>query len=198
MGTWGPGNFDSDTAADHLSILASKLVTDIATAMSGDLVGLEPDEWDGTTVPCNVELLTLIAKQRWVGVTLPAPDAVAAWSTTFVGVWDASIDDLGPSPTWKHARREVLVRTFAELELLCAREAASRAEQPAVKVTPAAKRSSKAAAKRSSKASAKSSSAGAARSSSKAAARSSSSAAAPAKSKGSTQGRYAPKRGRRK
>ncbi len=127
MGTWGPGNFDSDTAADHLSVLADKLVTDIETAMSGEPTGLEPDEWDGTTVPCNVELLTLLAKQRWVGVTLPAPATVAAWGTRFVEVWDGSIDGLTPKPEWKLARREVLVRTFAELEELCAREAASQA-----------------------------------------------------------------------
>lgn len=146
MGTWGPGNFDSDTAADHVSMLASKLVTDIETAMNGDAVALEPDEWDGTTVPCNVELLTLIAKQGWVGVTLPAPDIVAGWGTKFVGIWAASIDGLDPSPQWKARRRDVLVRTFAELEALCARERSAvknprptRAKKRAAKKAPTRK-----------------------------------------------------------
>lgn len=130
MGTWGPGNFDSDTAADLVSTLASKLVHDIETAMQGDPVGLEPDEWDGTTVPCNVELLTLIAKQGWVGVVLPAPEVVAGWRTTFVSVWDASVDGLKPSPEWKTQRREVLLTTFAELEASSARELATTTKPP--------------------------------------------------------------------
>jgi hypothetical protein len=29
MGSWGAGNFDEDTAADHLSIITGQLVEDI-------------------------------------------------------------------------------------------------------------------------------------------------------------------------
>ena len=121
MGTWGSGNFDSDTAADFLSELVASIVSKLETAMSGDDVSLEPDEWEGTTVPCTVELLALLARQRWVGVTLPLPATVAAWSTRYLAIWDAAIDELGPGPDWKSERRAVLVRTFDELRGECER-----------------------------------------------------------------------------
>jgi hypothetical protein len=56
MGTWGHGNFDDDTAADHLSDLTGKLLGDIQKAMEGDPVEIEPDEYWGVAVPCNLEL----------------------------------------------------------------------------------------------------------------------------------------------
>lgn len=54
MGTWGTGNFDDDTAADHLSILVSRLVREVTDAMAGDPVALEADEYWGVAVPCNL------------------------------------------------------------------------------------------------------------------------------------------------
>ncbi|WP_431975017.1 DUF4259 domain-containing protein [Micromonospora haikouensis] len=115
MGTWGSGNFDDDTAADHLSTVTGRLVDEIAEAMSGDPVRLEPDEYWGVVVPCNLELLHLIGSQRHVGVTLPAPETIAGWKSRYLAVWDETIDGLGPSPAYRAQRREVLVRTFDQL-----------------------------------------------------------------------------------
>lgn len=121
MGTWAAGNFDSDTAADHLSAITARLRDEVATAMAGDPVELEPDEFWGTAVPCNVEMLAMFAEQRWVGVVLPEAATVAAWKKTFLAVWEASIDDLGPNAAWKKARRAVLVETFDRLAKECRR-----------------------------------------------------------------------------
>ncbi|MEV6931967.1 DUF4259 domain-containing protein [Dactylosporangium sp. NPDC051485] len=115
MGTWGSGNFDSDTAADHLSILTARLMREIEDAMAGDPVELEPDEYWGVAVPCNVEILCLLAGQPWVGVVLPAAETVEAWKATFLAAWDANIDGLEPTPEHKAARRAVLERTFDRL-----------------------------------------------------------------------------------
>ncbi len=115
MGTWGSGNFDDDTAADHLSELTDRLITEVTEAMSGDPVGIEPDEYWGVAVPCNLELLHLIAQQRYVGARLPDPDTVTAWKARFLAVWDDSIDGLEPTPDHKKQRRAVLVRTFDQL-----------------------------------------------------------------------------------
>src|SRR5262245_57792320 len=125
MGTWGAGNFDGDTAGDFLSTITASLVKDITTAMNGDPVGLEPDEWDGNKVPGAIELLALIAAQHWVGTVLPKAADVRAWSAKFIGIWDATIDDLDPNEEWKVKRREVLVRTFDSLVSACSREEAS-------------------------------------------------------------------------
>ncbi len=71
MGTWGKGNFDSDTTADHLSILAGRLLDETKAAMAGDPIELEADEYWGVAVPCDVEPLALLAEQRWAGVMVP-------------------------------------------------------------------------------------------------------------------------------
>ncbi|GAA2377287.1 DUF4259 domain-containing protein [Dactylosporangium salmoneum] len=115
MGTWGSGNFDSDTAADHLSILSARLVREVADAMAGDPVELEADEYWGVAVPCNLEVLCLLAGQPWAGVTLPDAGTVEAWKATYLAVWDASIDGLEPTPEHKAQRRAVLERTFDRL-----------------------------------------------------------------------------------
>ncbi|MFD9237009.1 DUF4259 domain-containing protein [[Kitasatospora] papulosa] len=115
MGTWGAGNFDSDAAADHLAGLADRLVTEVMDAMTGDPVGLEPDEYGGMTVPCNLELLLVLARQGWVGVALPSPEVIRAWQGTFLAVWERTIDGLEPSPAYKDERRAVLNGTFEQL-----------------------------------------------------------------------------------
>ncbi|GAA1400630.1 DUF4259 domain-containing protein [Catellatospora coxensis] len=115
MGTWGSGNFDGDTAADHLSMLTERLISEVAEAMSGDPVEIEPDEYWGVAVPCNLELLHLIAQQGWVGAELPEPEVIDGWKTRFLTVWDESIDGLEPVPGFKEQRRAVLERTFDQL-----------------------------------------------------------------------------------
>ncbi|WP_405713172.1 DUF4259 domain-containing protein [Streptomyces sp. NBC_00046] len=118
MGTWGSGNFDSDAAADHLLGITGRLVSEIEEAMAGDPVGLEPDEYDGVAVPCNVELLCLIAEQGHVGASVPEPAVVAEWKKTFMDVWERTIDGLEPKQGYKEDRRAELIRTFDRLVAL--------------------------------------------------------------------------------
>ncbi|MGW4027829.1 DUF4259 domain-containing protein [Streptomyces sp. NPDC004838] len=120
MGTWGSGNFDSDTAADHLGDITGRLLTEVAEAMAGDPVALEPDDYWGVAVPCNLELLHLLASQGHVGAELPKAEVVAGWKDTFMAVWEGSIDDLGPAPGFKDERRAALTRTFDQLAALAA------------------------------------------------------------------------------
>ncbi|MEW2523037.1 DUF4259 domain-containing protein [Actinacidiphila alni] len=124
MGTWGAGNFDSDTAADHLAEWVDRLVGEVAGAMGGDPVELEPDEYWGVAVPCNLELLVMLGERGWVGVTLPAAGVIRGWQETFMAVWERSIDGLGPKPAYKTERRAVLNATFERLAAL-AEEAAA-------------------------------------------------------------------------
>jgi tetratricopeptide (TPR) repeat protein len=114
MGTWGDGNFDDDTAADHLHTLMGGLVKEVSTAMAhpGDI---EPDEYWGCAVPCNIEILNLIARQRWSDTNIPKAAIVEQWKRDYLAVWDERIDLLEPTPKHKVARRAVLVKTFDEL-----------------------------------------------------------------------------------
>ncbi|MGW1783199.1 DUF4259 domain-containing protein [Streptomyces sp. NPDC002143] len=118
MGDWGTGNFDNDTAADHLSILTDRLITEVADAMTGDPVEIEPDEYWGVAVPANLELLSLLARQGYVGTSLPEAETVEGWKETYLAVWESSIDGLGASSEYKDERRAVLIRTFDELAQL--------------------------------------------------------------------------------
>lgn len=142
MGTWGNGNFDSDTAADHLSILAARLLEETKTAMASKPVELEASEYWGVAVPCNVELMALLAEQQWVGAMVPDLTTVRAWKQTYLAIWDASIDGLSPSAEWKAARRAILVATFDRLAK------ASEREEPSVVVAPKKPSSKKATTKR--------------------------------------------------
>ncbi|MFJ8043384.1 DUF4259 domain-containing protein [Kitasatospora sp. NPDC096147] len=115
MGTWGSGNFESDTALDHLSIVIDRLVGEVAEAMAGDPVELEPDEYWGVAVPCHLELLHALAEGGYAGGSLPEAEVVEGWKRTFMAVWEQSIDGLEPSPAFKEERRAVLHRTFDRL-----------------------------------------------------------------------------------
>ncbi|WP_345630875.1 DUF4259 domain-containing protein [Rugosimonospora acidiphila] len=130
MGRWGVGNFDEDTAADHVSGIVARLVGEVERAMAGDPEELEPDEYWGVAVPCDLELLCLLAEQRIVGVQLPAADTVRSWKRAYLAVWDGSIDELDPGPEFEAGRqfeagrRAVLVATFDRLIGLAARDQA--------------------------------------------------------------------------
>ncbi|WP_254898167.1 DUF4259 domain-containing protein [Kitasatospora sp. NA04385] len=115
MGTWGGGNFESDTALDHLSTVVDRLVTEVAEAMAGDPLGIEPDEYWGVAVPCNLELLHVLARAGYGHGSLPEAGVVEGWKETFMAVWERTIDELGPSPEYKEERRSVLNRTFDRL-----------------------------------------------------------------------------------
>ncbi|MFD8696134.1 DUF4259 domain-containing protein [Kitasatospora purpeofusca] len=115
MGTWGNGNFESDTALDHLSAVVGRLVEEVTEAMAGDPVGLEPDEYWGVAVPCQLELLHALAQSGHAGGELPKAEVVEGWKETFMAVWERTIDGLEPKPEYKRKRREVLIRTFDQL-----------------------------------------------------------------------------------
>ncbi|GAA1640209.1 hypothetical protein GCM10009679_51570 [Saccharothrix algeriensis] len=121
MGTWGSGNFESDTALDHLSIVVDRLVADVAEAMADDPVTIEPDEYWGVAVPCNLELLHVLVQAGYASGSLPEAGVVEAWKETFMAVWERTIDDLEPSPAFKQERRAVLNRTFDRLADAAAR-----------------------------------------------------------------------------
>ncbi len=131
MGTWGPNHFDSDTAADHLSIVTKRLIDEVAEAMNGDPSTFTADEYVGVSVPCTLEVLHLIATQSWVGAMVPDRDALNRWRAALVAAQpdrrsalDATFDkliELAPTPTIKPSKPKAKTK---------------RAVTPAVKSTP--------------------------------------------------------------
>ena len=125
MGTWGHGNFENDTAADHLCELCAPLLDQIRTAVE-DKTEMEPDEPTSDWMMANVEILAVLGEnigrtgKDWVGdfafpFPLPDPDEVDSWKQAYLEVWDGDIDDLEPSPEYKTNRRATIVATFDRL-----------------------------------------------------------------------------------
>ncbi|MGC5343574.1 DUF4259 domain-containing protein [Streptomyces sp. DT24] len=125
MGTWGSGNFDNDTAADHLSGVIARLVGEVTEAMADDPVTLEADEYWGNAVPCHLELLYVLYRAGHTSPHLPRPDVIEGWKKDFMAVWEKTIDGLEPSPAFKRERRSVLNRTFDQLIEAATTEAAA-------------------------------------------------------------------------
>jgi hypothetical protein len=106
-------------------MVVDRLVTEVAEAMAGDPVEIEPDEFWGVAVPCNLELLHVLAQAGYAGGRLPEAGVVEEWKKTFMAVWEETIDGLEPSPGFKEERRSVLNRTFDQLADAIARRAAA-------------------------------------------------------------------------
>lgn len=125
MGTWGPGNFENDTAAEYLINLCKGLIDQITKAVEQPEL-MQPDEWDSDIMLANVELLSALAESvgryetGWVGDMVfpfpyPAAEEIDRWKREYLKVWDAHIDELMPSEDYKRKRRVVIAATFDRL-----------------------------------------------------------------------------------
>lgn len=118
MGTWGPRNFENDTAGELLHALTSSLIAQIEEAVA-DPECLEPDQYEAVAVVCHVEILAALAEglrhEGGAAFDLPTPDAVEGWREATLAVWDAHIDALNPTPEHKVQRRAVIVESFDRL-----------------------------------------------------------------------------------
>ena len=111
MGVWDSGNFDNDTAADHLYDIVEGLIKDIRDAVVNPLE-LEADEYWGSAMPCNIELLTLIGSQHYSGFHYPDSEEAIKWKEVFMSAWLGSIDGLEPEESYKEERIKILNETF--------------------------------------------------------------------------------------
>src|SRR4051812_45344596 len=106
MGTWAEGIFQNDKAADYVYWLIDDLRSKIEATVKIP-ARLEPDEDDSQILLCNVDLLRLITdhvhRQVWFtwgirGPMLPDTKTILEWKAKYLSVWDASIDQLDPTP----------------------------------------------------------------------------------------------------
>ena len=120
MSASGHGNFDSDTARDWLAEFTDGLRTEIEDAMR-DPECLAPDEYEGTVVPCQIQILCELDETgrapQW-----PKPEIAERWKQVYLKAWDAAIDGLKPTPKHKAARRATLVDTFDRMLALARRQ----------------------------------------------------------------------------
>jgi hypothetical protein len=119
MGTWGPGNFDSDQARDYVGNLAQGLeryiqgILDHQPQGTGDYCQASLDELGESRLMPSVAILIALHETFRAGV--PRPETVADWRDRYLRVYDDEIDKLAPRPGFKEQRRQVIADTFGRL-----------------------------------------------------------------------------------
>lgn len=117
MGTWGVYNLDSDGARDHLDSIIEQLVETIEGCFAAEAVAnLSLDVGNSVLLP-TIDVLVLLCEHYKASPSVD-PTQVAAWRTTFLEIYDASIEEYGAKPTYRVKRREVIDYTFMKLEKL--------------------------------------------------------------------------------
>ena len=116
MGTWGPRNFENDSALDFIDEEIDRHVAAIETIFADrDRFRLDEDA-EGELMP-RVAILTFLC-QECGGSFNPAsgktPD-VSAWKSRYLQMYDDQIDGMEPRGDFKAQRRAVIADTFDRL-----------------------------------------------------------------------------------
>ena len=106
MGTWGPGNFENDSALDMVGGVLDAATAEIAAFRTSDRVGIEDLD---QVVACIAIHLALHDHCR---ASAPDADMARAVHEKVLRLFDEKIDLLEPKPGYKAARRAVLVETL--------------------------------------------------------------------------------------
>jgi hypothetical protein len=133
MGTWGPGNLDSDYAHDDLSGRTSTLVRTLWQRAHTKL-SREADEWDYTTLFVELEILfALDAAGLLIGTRLPSSDEVRALATDYIAEWEPYYaDELGASDGAADERKLAIQNTFERFAALCDKHGGTTGAVPSV------------------------------------------------------------------
>ena len=106
MGTWGPGNFENDSALDMVGDVLEVATTEIAAFRASDRVGIEDLD---LVVAC---IAIHLALHEHCGASAPDADVARAVHEKVLRIFDDKIDLLKPKPEHKAARRAVLGETL--------------------------------------------------------------------------------------
>jgi hypothetical protein len=122
MGTWGPGNFDSDDGVDYLSEVIRGFVDTVEQWFAQGRAGLD-DLGEGRLMP-TVEMISVLCDWCRGGpsairvVAPPRPGVIRRWKQQYLELYDEQIDDLLPREGFGPERRAHIARTFDRLEVL--------------------------------------------------------------------------------
>jgi hypothetical protein len=132
MGTWGGGVFQGDSALDHLEALCEPMLDRIEKTL-GSTARMRKD-LEKETLLCDIDLLTAISEHvsknnrgvfrlGWVyPVVLPEPKEIEGWKAQYLEIWEANVDEYGPTPGYKRTRRKVIVEVFDRFAALARKQ----------------------------------------------------------------------------
>lgn len=121
MGTWGPGNLDSDAASDELGDRTHKLVESLLERARNKL-SRDEGEYECAALFIDFEMvLALDAKKLLRCNNLPSSEEVEDLKKDYIREWAVHIDGYEPQPEYKKDRRQVILRTFNRFKKICSR-----------------------------------------------------------------------------
>ena len=86
MGTWGPGNFDNDSANDYVDEFTRELADKIEQFFAGDEDECDFEEEGEGVIIHTIEILAVICEE--CSGLPPAPEVVAGWKTNYLRIYD--------------------------------------------------------------------------------------------------------------
>jgi hypothetical protein len=117
MGTWGPGNFDSDGARDYLAKLLKKLVDEIEEGFN---LEEDPDdfldEYGEYAVMPAIDIYATLGEKY--GAYFVDEEMAARWRSSYLQAFDDATF-IHPQD-FKPERRKAVVETFDRLDALIA------------------------------------------------------------------------------
>jgi hypothetical protein len=113
MGTWGPGNFDSDAALDYLGGVIDRLTDTVEELFAEERASLD-DQGEGKLMP-TVEMISVLCD--WCSGAPPHPPQILRWKRHYLEIYDDQIDGLllAGKEGFGQERRAHIVRTFDRL-----------------------------------------------------------------------------------
>ncbi len=122
MGTWGPGNFDSDDAREYLDIVAKSLVDQIEAGFSfKDKPENFLARYGEYLVMPAIDIYTTLC-EKYVSYRVDA-EMAQRWRRDYLQAFDA---DKSVNPAdFKPERRQAIVETFDRLDAFIASERSS-------------------------------------------------------------------------
>jgi hypothetical protein len=115
MGTWGSGNFDSDSALDFIGGEVRRHIREIDAIMA-DEVRFRLDEDAEAMLMPSVVMLSLLCEHCHSG--LPRDLDADAWKARYLAMFDEQIGGLAPAPGFAEERRAIIAATFDHLREL--------------------------------------------------------------------------------
>ena len=107
MGTWGSGNFDSDSALDRMGELIDQLSSEVSEAVAGDDLAIDEGFEEIMAVVETIRVLCTHA----AGMP-PKSKIIKGWKKRLLCIFDEEIDGLDPKPGFKEERRAKIVETL--------------------------------------------------------------------------------------
>ena len=126
MGTWGSGNFESDSACDHRAELSQALIGRTLELLASE-ESWEADEDTYAELFVRLEWISALQQAGALdGFQLPNTNDLNELTTRWLAGWSDYFDGLS-GPEFKAERRAVIDETFLQLRNICAHHETLRA-----------------------------------------------------------------------